>query len=179
MQEIEGALTRAVGAYQRHHGGELPPGARLHEQVERHTPLDALIEKETDVDAEGETAMRMYLEAHAWLFDFLFSDGPHPGRVMLRLYAWVKKYRPELIWDMGFRNLGLLLNESHAAMQWRIEVLLDDYASAKGLAGVKAPWQRTAEACASYSEAQKGNCNRLGGKRSAKFKGQQSTKKTS
>ena len=177
-KQIEAALASAVNRYQDRHGGDKPAGACQYEKIDRRTPLYELIDKDTEVSAEGEIAMRMYLESHAWLFDFLFADGPHPARVMLRLYAWTKKYRSELIWDMGYRTLAILLNESHAAMEWRIGVLLDEYAEARGLVGVKAPWQRTTEACRAYSACQAGNSNRLGGTKSSKSKGKKSQQPT-
>ena len=126
--------------------------------------LDELIE------ADSQQATEWKLEAQAGLAEFLFAEGPHPGVVMRRLYAWVKKFRPQAIWDAGFRELGRLLGESHGAMEWRIGKIIDEYAAAKGLRGVKAPWQRTEEACTAYSEAQRGNDNRTGGKKSARRK---------
>ena len=110
------------------------------------------------------------LEAVFWVLDFIFAEGPHPGKSMRRLYALVKKYRPEAIWDMGYRDLGKLFDESGAAMEWRIGQIIDGYAQAHGLTAVKMPWQRTAEACQSYSEVNQNNSNRNGGKRSAKHK---------
>lgn len=201
MKEIEATLSGVAARWQRKHGGALPPGARVQEQIERRTPFDELAEKEARAGLrepatmplfddlperktafddlteqelkmrdEGENVMGIWLEANAWLLDFLFYEGPHPMKVMRRLYCWVKKFRPEAIWDMGYRQLGVLLDESDGTMEARMGLLLDDYARAKGLTGVKAPWQRTAEACASYSDAQLGNSNRLGGKRASKSK---------
>ena len=131
------------------------------------TPFEELDEHEGEIAAEGEDAVRLMLEVHFWLLDFLFAEGPHPGVVMRRLYAWVKKYRPSAIWDAGYRQLGELLGESHGAMEWRISTLLDDYAKSKGMKGVKMPWQRGADVSAKLSAAQRGNCNRLGGKKHA------------
>ena len=133
--------------------------------------LDALME------ADSEQAVEWKLEAQAGLAEFLFAEGPHPGVVMRRLYAWMKKFRPQAIWDAGFRELGMLLGESHGALEWRIGKIIDEYAAAKGLRGVKAPWQRTEEACTAYSEAQQVAQNatpsRNGGKKSAKRKARQ------
>jgi len=137
---------------------------------ERSDPFAAMDEEEGRMAVEGEDAVRIWIEANGWLLDFLFAEGPHPAQVMRRLYAWVKKFRPEAIWDMGYRDLAVLLGESHAAMEWRISKILDDYARAKGVNGVKAPWQRTEEACDNYARAQAGNSNRLGGHRSNKHK---------
>lgn len=170
MKEINSVLSGLSGRWQSRHGGELPPGACMAEPVTMRTPFDELAEQEEAFTGEGEEAVRMFMEAHAALLDFLFADGPHPAKVMRRLYAWVKKYRPELIWDAGYRQMSVLLCESHGAMEWRIGALIDDFAEAKGLVGVKAPWQRNSDACEGYSKAQKGNANRVGGKKSAKAK---------
>lgn len=198
MGQIDRALTDAVGRHQRRHGGELPHGACVHEPVENRTPFDELADKEDGAETlplfdrvfengggnpfgeldeqdararrETEEATRIWLEANAWLMEFLFAEGPHPGKVMRRLYAWVKKFRPSAIWDMGYRNMGLLFDESGAAIEWRVGAILDEYAKAKGLEAVKMPWQRSEEACESYSDVQQGNGNRVGGKRSGKHK---------
>jgi hypothetical protein len=118
--------------------------------------------------ADGESA-RVFVEAYSFLFEFIFADGPHPGHAMRRLYMLAKKYRPDCIWDMGYRALGLLLGESHAAMEWRISIL-DEYALNKGITGVKMGWQKTCASSAAFSKAQRGNSNRLGGKKSGKHK---------
>lgn len=139
----------------------------------RATIFDELSGQEGRQQAEGEEAMQIALETHFWLLDFLFADGPHPALVMRRLYAWVKKYRPEAVWDMGYRRLADLFGESGAAIEWRVSVLIDDYARQRGVEATKMPWQRTAEACEQYREVQKGNGNRVGGHRSGKHKATQ------
>lgn len=195
MGQIESVLTRAAAGFERRHG-EGPRGACLYEKIDNRTPyheavdaeertlsqngqgpgmFDDLDEQEEGMRIEGEEAMRIALEAHFWLLDFLFADGPHPGKVMRRLYAWVKKYRPEAVWDMGYRDMGKLFDESGAAIEWRVSVLLDDYAKAKGLRGVKMPWQRSEEANRNYSAVQAGNANRVGGKRAGKYKAAHTT----
>lgn len=173
-------------------GGEALPGARTDEaRLEGLRRKLGVIEgellalaqgREPDVweeldellEADSEQAVTWKLEAQAGLAEFLFAEGPHPGVVMRRLYAWMKKFRPQAIWDAGFRELGMLLGESHGALEWRIGKIIDEYAAAKGLRGVKAPWQRTEEACTAYSEAQqvaqKKTPSRNGGKKSAKRK---------
>ena len=173
MASVEKTLTKLTAKWQKKHGGEMPLMAVNGDGIERRTPFDDLDEKEQevrleDVERGNREAMRMWLEANAWLLDFFFADGPHPAKVMRRVYAWTKKFRPANIWDAGFRDLAKLLGESHAAMEWRIGVMIDGYAAGKGVVGNKMPWQRGAEVCASYSAAQKNNVNRLGGKKSQK-----------
>lgn len=129
------------------------------------TPFEELEAHEAEAAAEGREILAAKLEAHFWLLDFLFAEGPHPAVVMRRLYAWVKKFRPSAIWDAGYRQLGKLLGESHGTMEWRIGALIDDYAAAKGMKAVKMPWQRGQDVSATLSAAQRGNTNRLGGKK--------------
>jgi hypothetical protein len=195
LRRIDSALTTMVGSYQARHG-VLPHGACLHEKVDRRTPLDELMDAEQraglretltpfeeldghaeELGKEGPEAVALMLEAHFWLLDFLFAEGPHPGVVMRRLYAWVKKYRPSAIWDAGYRQLGDLLGESHAAMEWRIGQIIDNYATSKGMKGVKMPWQRGAAVSETLSKAQRGNVNRLGGQKCRKSKKRKTNKR--
>ncbi len=168
-EDINKMLRRASERYQDKHGGEMPAGAYVEGGVETRTPLDELMSKETEMDLEGEEAVRIWLEAVAWLLDFVTREGPHPGYVMLNLYVILKKYRPSAIWDIGYRQTGLLFDVSGAAIEWRVSQL-DAFARSQGLKGVKVGWQRSASGCANYSDVQKGNCNRLGGKRANKKK---------
>lgn len=159
MGEIDGALEKLADKWVRRHEDEPLPGAgggSLGEELAEFEGGD----DEATIKQEGVAAF----------LEFVFAEGPHPGVVMRRFYAYVKKFQPKLVWDAGYRELGMLLGESHAAMEWRISVIIDGYSEAKGLRGVKAPWQRTQEACTAYSEAQKGNDNRTGGKKSARRK---------
>lgn len=165
MGEIALAMDKLSSKWEARHGGEAPMISAGDE-----SPFEALSAQDARAEGESEEAVLMWLEAQAWLLEFLFAEGPHPGVVMRRLYAWVKKFRPQCVWDAGFRELGLLLGESHGAMEWRIGAMIDEYAAAKGLKGVKSPWQRGDEACAAYAEAQRGNDNRTGGKKSARRK---------
>ena len=198
MAGIERTLTKLTARWQKRHGGEMPPGANGQDGVERRTPASEMEAKEVrlglrepsqlplfeggagttpfeEIDEqvakmrdESEEAMRIFLESSAWLLDFFFADGPHPAKVMRRVYAWTKKFRPANIWDAGFRDLANLFGESHGAMEWRIGRMIDDYAKGKGINGHKMPWQRGQDVCAAYAAVQKGNVNRLGGKKSRK-----------
>jgi len=146
-------------------GGTMP----MFEQ-DRPTAFEELNERAEEAERESAEAAQMWLEAQAWLLDFLFADGPHPGVVMRRLYIWVKKYRPDLIWDAGYRQIGDLFGESGAVVEWRLSQIVDGYSRARGIRNVQMPWQRTADACQSYSEVQEGNANRVGGKKAGKTK---------
>lgn len=161
LKQIDGALETLAKNWVKRHDDEPMPG-------KNGCDGPAIFESLEEFEAGDEATIKQ--EGVAAFLEFVFAEGPHPGVVMRRFYAYVKKFHPKMIWDAGYRELGLLLGESHAAMEWRISVIIDGYSEAKGLRGVKAPWQRTDEVCSAYSVAQKGNDNRTGGKKSARRK---------
>lgn len=94
------------------------------------------------------------------LMEWLFAAGPHPLEVIRRLFAYAKMKRASLLWNMGFRQIGPLLKETGAAMQWRCRMLFGD---------TPAGWSKPAGAVEKMRAAQKKNLNRLGGKKCAGF----------
>jgi hypothetical protein len=96
---------------------------------------------------------RCYQDA---LVELLFEEGPHPLAVMKRVFAFVKHYRASLVWNMSFRNLGDLFAETHAAAHARSRAMFGE---------TPAGWRKTREARANMRAAQRGNCNRRGGKK--------------
>lgn len=136
---------------------------------EKATVFDEMNDFEAAYLREGPDAAKIMLEVIFWLLGFFFADGPHPGAVMRRLYVFVKKFAPHLIWNMGYRRLGDLFGETGANMEWRMSQL-DSYLEAKGVKNVKMPWQKTEEACETYAGVQTGNANRVGGESSGKHK---------
>ena len=141
------------------------------------SPFEELETREGELAAEGGDATAIALETTAWLLDFIFAQGPHPALAMRRLYCLVKKLRPSLIWDAGYRDMGKLFGETGAAVEWRMGVVVDEYLQARGVKNTKVGWERTAEACREYSRVQEDNDSRLGGKRSGKSKRKSKQKK--
>lgn len=119
----------------------------------------ALVEK---VNAAARDSFQQYESA---LMEWLFAAGPHPLEVMRRLFAYAKMRNADLLWKMGFREVGPLLKETHAAAALRCKALFGD---------TPAGWKKKATACANMRQAQKGNRNRRGGK---KLNGHAHTKK--
>lgn len=104
----------------------------------------------------------------AWL-EFFFLRGPNPLDVLRALFAYVKLRRPDLLWNMGVREIGRLFDESHGAVSARVMALFGDVG-----AGVR----KSLEARRKMSEAQKGNKCRLGGKKARQAEGFSSEKLT-
>jgi hypothetical protein len=146
MEKVLGAVCRRNGL----------------EAVESRTPLDDVMEREEGI--KEEVGQEVFTEYVALIMNLFFADGAHPAKVLRRVYAYAKKYRPELIHNMSVRDLGLLFGESGAAVSYRIKMIFDEPQARAGGKAYKAPWQKTAAACRSFSEAQKGNQNRRGGK---------------
>jgi hypothetical protein len=114
------------------------------------------------VEKIREVVLDHFRQYEETLLEFLFAAGPHPLEVMRRLFAYVKKKRASLLYNMGFRALGPLLHESHANAALRCKVLFS---------GLPAGWHKSASARAAMRESAKGNRNRTGGKPDAKMNG--------
>ena len=148
-------------------------------------PLDELIAKEDQALQEAEARalrvlgldevelpalVRERIRQEVWdefrgyeeaFLEWLFAAGPHPLEVMRRLFAYCKMHRASLLWNMGFRQIGPLLKETHAAAQARCRALFGK---------TKAGWSKPSGAVEKMRAAQRGNCNRLGGKKLAVFR---------
>lgn len=85
---------------------------------------------------------------------WLFAAGPHPLEVIRRLFAYAKMRDADLLWKMGFRDIGPLLKETHAAAALRCKILFGD---------TPAGWRKRTEAREAMRRAALGNCNRRGG----------------
>jgi len=94
------------------------------------------------------------------LMEWIFAAGPHPLDVLRRLFAYTKMKRASLLWNMGFRKIGPLLKETHAAAQLRCRALFGS---------ISTGWSKPAEAVKRMRVAQRGNFNRLGGRKVAGF----------
>ncbi|XHR27531.1 MAG: hypothetical protein ACFUZC_16495 [Chthoniobacteraceae bacterium] len=165
-------------AHAKHHNGRV----MLDRDNGWNTPLEELIEREDQAraDAEARTLVvfkmveqRLELTAEArelirtevWdqfcqyencLMEWIFSAGPHPLEVLRRLFAYAKMKRPGLLWNMGFRAIGPLLKETHAAAQARCRALFGS---------LSACWSKPSQSVERMRAAQRGNLNRLGGKK--------------
>lgn len=130
--------------------------ARGREPVYHQTPLADLIAAE-----EGDEDERQKLLGQ--VLDYLYSDGPHPGSVLRRVYGLAKSIRPNLIMNMSLNEVGILFGEGRASQSARIKRIFNGYLKKATGHDVTLPWQKSAEACEAYSEAAMGNANRRHG----------------
>jgi hypothetical protein len=103
------------------------------------------------------------------LLDYLYADGPHPLVVYRRVSAIVKAVRPKLALNMSCAQLAVLCDDGkghssdgRGTQSARIKRLYEEPIRKAGMHGYKAAFQKDEEAGASYSQAQRGNQNRLG-----------------
>lgn len=99
--------------------------------------------------------------------EFFFYEGPQPERTVVRVYALAKAQFPALILHMNVRQLGALFGVTGAAWSERIKRKFNHFLDSRGAFGVRAPFQKSASACASFARAQRGNHNRRNGRRRA------------
>jgi len=154
-RRVESALSRAA--------------SRLHEAVDRRTPLDELMLAEEAEEferraEESETAAELLQEFFQRFLDFVFEEGPHPGWVMRRVYALARRYRPELILHMNGTDLGLLFGETRAAQSHRMQLLFDRLRQA-GVRGGRGGGCKSQGSREVYASAARGNHNRAKGKK--------------
>jgi hypothetical protein len=137
--------------------------ARREEEALRTAAIDAVAVAQMVFDVV-ELPAPLVERVHALVFDefrqyeeglieWLFAAGPHPLEVMRRLFAYVKMKRASLLWNMGFREIGPLLQESHGAAQWRCKRLFGK---------TPAGWKKSDSSVERMRKAQRGNKNRLG-----------------
>lgn len=155
-------VLRSVWSREQAHGRE---------PVYMRTPLDELVSMESS-DSGDEHIIR--LEAFRRLLEFFFSDGPHPGYVVRRVFAVTKALRPQLILNMSLEEIGLMLGETKAAGSWRIKQLVNRPIAAGGH-GSQLPWQKSHSACAKYAARAQGNSNRSKKKKNHQKKHQKPT----
>lgn len=107
-------------------------------------------------EAARAAAIDQFRQYEETFMEWLFSAGPHPLEVLRRLFGYVKMKRASLLWNMGFRDVGPLLGETHAAAALRCKLLFGE---------TPAGWKKKLQARLKMQEAALGNCNRRGGKK--------------
>lgn len=132
-------------------------------------PFDSLLESESDGIEGGESGPDEYDYAQRRaairaLFRYLKAEGPHPLKIMKRLWAVGRGMHDEYFASLTMTEAGLMFGESKAAHSWRMRVL-SGMIELKGMHGIRLPGQKTPASRAVYSAAQQGNSNRTGGKR--------------
>lgn len=128
------------------------------ESATTYTPLSALLQSE---DGDTEEA-QIRAEAIGAFIDFVLQRGPHPAHALKNFYAVVHAIRPQSLPDWTCQDFADLFGETKAAHSWRVKQLFSRL-SARSPRPIKARFQKSASASASYSAAQKGNNNRRHG----------------
>lgn len=83
------------------------------------TPRDALLAAESEADLEADRSPAM-----DGAMAYLFSAGPHPARVMQRLYLLVRELEPELLRTLPTGEVERLVSPLRIAHEWRVAALL-------------------------------------------------------
>lgn len=151
-------------------------------EVDYHNPLEELMAREEMAQAEAlvdsvvltqrmmnfevippvlvcqiqEIVLEQFAQLENLLIDWIFNRAPDPLHVTKRVFAWAKQKRPDLLWNMNFRDLGDLFGETHATSHARQKALF----KAEPIG-----WRKGAMARKKMAAAQKGNANRRGGKK--------------
>ena len=73
------------------------------EPVYQRTPLDEILQKE---NGSGELSVQEYTPAFLMMMGYFFSEGPHPGTVMRRVFAFAKALCPDLMLNMSLHEVG-------------------------------------------------------------------------
>lgn len=123
------------------------------------------VQMREEMPARTDEEFIVWLEAWAGFLDILFEQGPHPERVMRRLYALVWAVAPERIATMKQTELALLFKETRAAVSQRVRLIFSSYLAANGFKATRVPGQKRASAVEKYRTAQKGNSNRRAGRK--------------
>lgn len=154
-QDIASRCDRTLRAvYHRTGGGGYGGAAGEWEFIDHATPVSLLLDAEVqEIAARArageelhpeeaellEEAMGSHGPASArdepWrLLDYLFGEGPHPGKVIRRAYALAQTFRPSLILGMSREDIAIMLGETRAANSKRLQ-MLEDYGRAAGNKG--------------------------------------------
>jgi hypothetical protein len=106
------------------------------------------------------------------MMQYCFADGPHPLKVLERVYAVAKAVYPDLILNMSQEALAVLCNDGgRATVSARIKRLYNEPVARAGMNGSHLPWQKSASAVQTYADRQRGNQNRKGKKFNERFNG--------
>ncbi len=127
-------------------------------------PLTELMEAEELAEVEfakmeeeaADMARREFQRYLCQWVRWVFAEGLSPLAVVRRVFAWAKQHSADVVKDLDFRKIAILLDESPGTLHARIKVLFGE---------VGAGWKKTASARRAMAAAKQGNCDRLGGER--------------
>ena len=155
---MEARIERTLKAvYHRTEGGAYGGANGEWEFIDHATPVSHLLEKEVQeiaaraargeelepdeaellAEALGQESMgpgRGRGGESMQFLEYIFAEGPHPGRVIRRCYALAQTFRTDLILEMSREDLAIMLGETRAANSKRLQ-MLEPYGRAPGNKG--------------------------------------------
>lgn len=134
---------------------------RLREGLARRLPEGELRDRVMGFlrDQFQDLAREHFERLRAEFLEWVFVEGPNPLIACRRLFMWAKQHRPDLLANMGFRELGDILGCEGATLHALAKRLFPD-APAAG-------WRKSEAARKVYAKVQRNNGNRNGGRKIA------------
>ena len=133
------------------------------EAIDETTPLDQLIlREETGWETDGLDPVPSCAECGSALDDlrtlvnYFFKDGPHPWKVMRRVYFLAHSFFPDLVLNMSEEDLSEIFGETRANCNHSLNLM---FANLK----VNIPGHKSPAARRTYAQIRKNNRNRAGG----------------
>lgn len=151
----EANMNQAMRKYYLRTGAEQPCFDMPFDRIlrsEEYDGDDEALEVDEDVLAQRREAIR-------GVFRYLVAEGPHPLKIMKRLYAVGRGLMIEPFCELTMDESALMFSESKAAHSWRVK-FLSGVIERCGMKGSRLPGQKNKSSTANYSMSQAGNSNR-------------------
>lgn len=103
--------------------------------------------------------MRIRVQTIRTLFRYLLAEGPHPCKLMKRMFAVGRGLDIEPFSALTMTEAAMMFSETKAAHSWRMKVL-SGVIELAGMHGSRLPGQKSKTATPNYQAAQRGNQNR-------------------
>ena len=121
------------------------------------TPFDAMVAAEEAMPGD-EKLIRQ--EAISKWVEWLAEDGPDLKRMVMRMYSFVRAYRPDLLRNMSGAEIAAQFGQTRAAESARTRRVTEKTLKKAGYHCTAIPFQKSATTRAKCSKAQMGNRNR-------------------
>ena len=141
--------------------------------AEHHIALNESTERWEIIETIKETLEKNWderLKGMRQTLDYIAKEGPHPLSLVRNFCGIAKAVRPKCVLNASLAQLAVLCDDGkglhetdgRATVSDRIKRLFEEPIRKAGMRGCKAGFQKNQSAVESYSDAQKGNQNRLG-----------------
>lgn len=132
-----------------------------YEGIDTNMPFDELLaaEEELPDDISDEEVRYIRSAAIRALYRYLLGEGPHPLKVMKRLYAVGAGLLIEPFVSMTQEERAMMFSEKKASVSWRMKKL-SGLIKRSGQRGSRLPGQKPESSTPNYSAAQMGHSNR-------------------